>query len=123
MPANIGEDRLSSGPAERRLVAILAADVVGYSRMVGADEAGTLTRLRTLRREVIDPLFAEHGGRVFKTTGDGLLAEFPSTVQALRCAIEVQQRLRDAGGRSRHGAQFKFGADIDDKRMAPGLRG
>ena len=114
---------MAEQPTERRLAAILAADVVGYSRMVGADEAGTLTRLRTLRREVIDPLFAEHGGRVFKTTGDGLLAEFPSTVQALRCAIEVQQRLRDAGGRSRHGAQFKFGADIDDKRMAPGLRG
>jgi adenylate cyclase len=85
---------LGSGPGERRLVAILAADVVGYSRMVGADEAGTLERLRALRREVIDPLFAEHGGRIFKTTGDGLLAEFPSTVQALRSAIVVQERVR-----------------------------
>jgi adenylate cyclase len=78
----------------RRLAAIFAADVVGYSRLVSADEAGTLTRLRALRGEVIDPLVAEHGGRVFKTTGDGLLAEFPSTVQALRCAIVVQERVR-----------------------------
>ena len=75
-------------------MAILAADVVGYSRMIGADETGTLARLRTLRRDVVEPLMAENGGRVFKTTGDGLLAEFPSTVQALRCAIGVQERLR-----------------------------
>jgi adenylate cyclase len=78
----------------RRLAAILAADVVGYSRQLGADEAGTLERLRALRAEVIDPLMAEHGGRVFKTTGDGLLAEFPSAVQALRCAIAIQERQR-----------------------------
>ncbi len=77
---------------ERRLAAILAADVVGYSRLLGADEAGTLDRLRALRRDVVDPLLAEHGGRVFKTTGDGLLGEFPSAVQALRCAIAIQER-------------------------------
>ena len=75
-------------------MAILAADVVGYSRMIGADETGTLASLRTLRRDVVEPLVAENGGRVFKTTGDGLLAEFPSTVQALRCAIGVQEQLR-----------------------------
>jgi adenylate cyclase len=80
--------------SERRLAAILAADVVGYSRLIGADEGGTLARLRTLRREVVEPLVAENGGRIFKTTGDGLLAEFPSTVQALRCAIVVQDRVR-----------------------------
>jgi adenylate cyclase len=80
--------------SERRLAAILAADVVGYSRLIGADEAGTLARLRTLRRAVVEPLVAENGGRIFKTTGDGLLAEFPSTVQALRCAIVVQERVR-----------------------------
>jgi adenylate cyclase len=85
---------LGAATNERRLAAILAADVVGYSRMIGADETGTLARLRTLRREVVEPLVAESGGRVFKTTGDGLLAEFPSTVQALRCAIGVQERLR-----------------------------
>ncbi len=79
---------------KRRLAAILAADVVGYSRLLGADEAATLGRLRALRREVIDPLLAEHQGRVFKTTGDGLLAEFPSAVQALRCAIAIQNSLR-----------------------------
>ena len=82
---------------ERRLAAIMAADVVGYSRMVGTDEAGTLARLRALRAEVVDPSVQEHGGRVFKSTGDGLLAEFPSAVQALRCAIAVQERLRGSG--------------------------
>ena len=78
----------------RRLAAILAADVVGFSRLIGADEAATLARLRALRSEVIEPLMTEHGGRVFKTTGDGLLAEFPSAVQALRCAIAIQERQR-----------------------------
>jgi class 3 adenylate cyclase len=80
--------------SERRLAAILAADVVGYSRLIGADEAGTLARLRALRREVVESLVAENGGRIFKITGDELLAEFPSTVQALRCAIVVQERMR-----------------------------
>ncbi len=89
---------MSGRASERRLAAILAADVVGYSRLLGADEAGTLDRLRALRRDVVDPLLAEHGGRVFKTTGDGLLAEFPSAVQALRCAIAIQDRPRDTGG-------------------------
>ncbi|MGA9868618.1 MAG: adenylate/guanylate cyclase domain-containing protein [Acetobacteraceae bacterium] len=83
------------GPGgERRLAAILAADVVDYSRHLGADEAGTLERLRTMRREVVDPLMTEHRGRVFKTMGDGLLAEFSSAVAALRCAIAIQERLR-----------------------------
>ena len=82
------------GNVPRRLAGILAADVVGYSRLLGADEAATLARLRRLRHELIDPLMVEHGGRVFKTTGDGLLAEFPSAVQALRCAIAIQGRLR-----------------------------
>lgn len=76
--------------AERRLAAILAADVVGYSRLMGADEEGTLRRLKALRAELIDPKLAEHKGRLVKTTGDGLLAEFASIVDALRCAAEVQ---------------------------------
>src|SRR5215469_8043595 len=84
--------------ANRRLAAILAADVVGYSRMIAADEAGTLARLRAARRDVVDPLMAEFKGRVFKVMGDGLLAEFPSAVQALRCAIAIQQRLREGDG-------------------------
>jgi adenylate cyclase len=76
---------------ERRLAAILAADVAGYSRLTGADEEGTIARLRALRRELIDPAIAEHRGRIVKTTGDGFLIEFASVVDAVRCAVEVQR--------------------------------
>ena len=79
----------------RRLAAILAADVVGYSRLMGADEEGTLERLKAHRRQLIDPKIAERHGRIVKTTGDGLLAEFPSVVDAVRCAAEVQRSMRD----------------------------
>ena len=75
----------------RRLAAILAADVAGYSRLMGADDEGTLERLKALRRELLDPKIAEHHGRIVKTTGDGLLVEFASVVDAVRCAVEVQQ--------------------------------
>src|ERR671927_1686946 len=83
----------------RRLAAILAADVAGYSRLIGADEEGTLERLRSIRAEVVDPKIAEHRGRLVKTTGDGLLVEFGSVVDALRFATEVQQTmaLRNSG--------------------------
>ena len=74
----------------RRLAAILAADVAGYSRLMGADEEGTLERLKALRHELLDPKIAEHHGRIVKTTGDGLLVEFASVVDAVRCASEVQ---------------------------------
>jgi len=74
----------------RRLAAILAADVAGYSRLIGADEEGTLNRLRSIRAELIDPKIIEHHGRIVKTTGDGLLVEFSSVVDALRCATEWQ---------------------------------
>jgi adenylate cyclase len=77
----------------RRLAAILAADVVGYSRLIGADEEGTIARLRTLRGRLIDPTIASHGGRIVKTTGDGILIEFASVVDAVRCAVEVQQEM------------------------------
>src|SRR5438876_5622890 len=77
----------------RRLAAILAADVAGYSRLMGADEEGTLERLKALRRELVDPKIAEHKGRIVKTTGDGLLVEFASVVDAVRCAVEVQQAM------------------------------
>jgi TolB-like protein/class 3 adenylate cyclase len=80
---------------ERRLVAILAADVVGYSHLVEMDEAGTLAALRALRREVIDPLLAEHHGRIVKLMGDGALAEFGSVVDAVACAVAVQKSVRD----------------------------
>jgi adenylate cyclase len=78
---------------ERRLAAILAADIAGYSRLMGQDEAGTLSRLRALRRELIDPKIATHHGRTVKTTGDGFLAEFSSSVDALRCACDIQARV------------------------------
>src|SRR5215472_10320456 len=74
----------------RRLAAILAADVAGYSRLIGADEEGTLDRLRSIRAEVVDPSIAQYRGRIVKTTGDGLLVEFSSVVGALRCASEIQ---------------------------------
>jgi adenylate cyclase len=79
--------------ATRRLAAILAADVAGYSRLMGADEEGTLERLKALRRELIDPKIAEHRGRIVKTTGDGMLVEFASVVDAVRCAVAVQQAM------------------------------
>src|SRR5271169_3468589 len=85
-----GRDR-----AVRRLVAILAADVAGYSRLIEADEDGTLGRLKALRAEVIDPKIAEHRGRLVKTTGDGLLVEFASVVDALRCATEMQTAMAE----------------------------
>ena len=75
----------------RRLAAILAADVAGYSRLMGADEEGTLAALKALRRELADPKIKEHRGRIVKTTGDGLLVEFASVVDAVRCAVAVQQ--------------------------------
>jgi class 3 adenylate cyclase/TolB-like protein/Tfp pilus assembly protein PilF len=80
----------SNAPVERRLAAIVAADVVGYSRLIGVDEEGTLARLGSLRREVIDPTIVRHHGRIVKTTGDGLLIEFASVVEAVRCATEIQ---------------------------------
>ena len=79
----------------RRLAAILAADVAGYSRLMGADEQGTLTRLKAIRSELIDPQIAAHHGRIVKTTGDGLLVEFASTVDALRCASKVQAQMAE----------------------------
>jgi adenylate cyclase len=75
----------------RRLAAIVAADVAGYSRLVGADEEGTLAALTALRRELAHPKIEEHHGRIVRTTGDGLLVEFASVVDAVRCAVEVQR--------------------------------
>jgi TolB-like protein/class 3 adenylate cyclase len=86
---------LTGEQAERRLAAILAAEVVGYSRLMGKDEAGTLARLKALRREVIDPKIGEHRGRIVKTTGDGLLVEFSSVVGAVLCAVEVQRSIAE----------------------------
>ncbi len=76
---------------QRRLAAIVSADVVGYSRLMGRDEAGTLRRLNAHRSELIDPIIEKHGGRIVKTTGDGLLLEFQSVVAAVECSIAVQE--------------------------------
>src|SRR5215472_17421090 len=86
----LGSTALATERVERKLAAILAADVAGYSRLMGADEEGTLARLKAHRRELIDPKIGEHKGRVVKTTGDGLLVEFGSVIDALRCAMEIQ---------------------------------
>src|SRR5919197_840608 len=82
-------------PSVRRLTAILAADVAGYSRLMGVDEEGTHRRLQAHLREVIDPKIAEHHGRIVKTTGDGFLAEFPSVVDGVRCAVEIQRGMAE----------------------------
>jgi class 3 adenylate cyclase len=82
---------ITENPEERRLAAILAADVVGYSRMMGADEVGTLRALKNCRRDLIDPAITARHGRIVKTTGDGLLAEFPSAVDAVVCAVTIQR--------------------------------
>ncbi len=78
---------------ERRLAAVLAADVVGYTRLMEADEAGTLAALRHRRKAVLEPLLVQHRGRVVKLMGDGVLVEFPSAVNAVRCAADLQRRM------------------------------
>ena len=92
---------------KRKLAAVLAADIAGYSRLMGADEESTLARLKLLRRELIDPKSRQHHGRIVKTTGDGILIEFPSVVDAVRCAIEIQQ------GMSERNADLPQGERID----------
>jgi len=103
-------------PTERRLAAVLAADVVGYSRLMGADEIGTLRALQAHRRELIDPKIAAHHGRIVKTTGDGLLVEFPSAVEAVACAIAVQQgtESRNAGVAEDKRLTFRVGINVGD---------
>ena len=101
---------------ERRLAAILAADVAGYSRLMGADEEGTHERLKALHSELLDPKIAEHHGRIVKTTGDGMLVEFASVVDAVRCAVEVQQAMpeRNAGLRAENRIELRTGINLGD---------
>ena len=101
---------------ERRLAAILAADIAGYSRLMGADEEGTLTRLKAHRRELIDPKIREHRGRVVKTTGDGMLIEFPSVIEAVACAVAVQRGMveRNAGTPEEERIAFRVGVNLGD---------
>jgi adenylate cyclase len=102
--------------AKRRLAAIVAADVAGFSRLVGADEEGTLARLKALRRELIDPRIAEHSGRIVKTTGDGLLLEFGSAVDAVRCVVDIQRAMtaREGGLAENKRLQFRIGVNVGD---------
>ena len=100
----------------RKIAAILVADVVGYSRLASADEDRTLSRLRGLRSDLIDPAIAAHHGRIVKRTGDGSLIEFRSVVDAVRCAIEVQQGLieRNAGLPPERRIEFRVGIHLGD---------
>jgi TolB-like protein/class 3 adenylate cyclase/Flp pilus assembly protein TadD len=100
----------------RRLAAILAADVAGYSRLMGADEEGTLNRLKAHRRELVDPKIREHHGRIVKTTGDGMLVEFPSVVDAVRCAVEIQRAMVDRNAEVPEGDRitFRIGVNLGD---------
>jgi TolB-like protein/class 3 adenylate cyclase len=102
--------------ASRRLAAILAADVAGYSRLIGADEEGTLERLKAIRAELIDPKISEHRGRIVKTTGDGLLVEFASVVDALRCGTEWQRGMADYNTvvPSDNRIEFRIGINMGD---------
>jgi predicted ATPase/class 3 adenylate cyclase len=98
---------------DRRLAAILCADVAGYSRLMGADEEGTLAALKAHRREFIDPLIAQHQGRIVKTTGDGILIEFASVVDAVRCAVVLQQGMEDRNANSPTNSQIRFRVGIN----------
>jgi adenylate cyclase len=100
---------------QRRLAAILSADVAGYSRLIGIDEIGTLSRLNTLRRELIDPAIAAHSGRIVKLMGDGALVEFASVLNAVSCAIEIQRQLRERHGRGESNPiRFRIGINVGD---------
>ena len=101
---------------QRRLAAILAADVVGYSRLMGADEMGTITSLKSHRRELIDSAIAVHSGRIVKTTGDGMLVEFASVVDAVSCAVNIQRSMvrRNAGIPADKQIVFRIGINVGD---------
>jgi adenylate cyclase len=112
----IGAVSMGEARIERRLAAILAADVAGYTRLMGVDEEGTLSALKTYRRELIEPKIAEHGGRIVKTTGDGALIEFASAVNALRCALEIQHAVaeRNAELPQDRRIEFRIGINVGD---------
>src|SRR5215471_14431070 len=103
-------------PPVRRLTAILAADVAGYSRLMGADEEGTHERVKAHFRELVNPKVGEHRGRIVKNTGDGFLAEFSSVVDAVRCAVELQRAMvdREAGMPEDRRIRFRVGVNLGD---------
>ena len=110
------ETTIATERIQRRLAAILAADVVGYSRLMAADEAGTLAELSALRRELIDSKIAEHGGRTVKLMGDGALVEFASVVDALECAVAIQLAMgkRNATKQEHRRIVFRIGTNVGD---------
>src|SRR5215472_2590173 len=114
-PCGLGGE-MSEARVERRLAAILAVDVAGYSRLMGADEEGTHERLKAHLRELVDPKIREHRGRIVKNTGDGLLAEFPSVVDAVRCAVEMQRGMidREQDVPEVHRIRFRIGVSLGD---------
>ena len=105
---------MTSERVERRLAAVLAADVAGYSRLMGADEVGTLSALKAVRREIVDPAIAAHKGRIVKTTGDGMLVEFASAVDAVSCAVEMQGKLAEQADSASQKIAFRVGINIGD---------
>jgi adenylate cyclase len=104
---------LAAGRVERRLAAIVAADVAGYSRLMGVDEEGTHERLKAHLRQLIDPKVKEHRGRIVKNTGDGLLVEFPSAVNAVRCSAEIQRAMIDREAEVAENRRIKFRVGIN----------
>src|SRR5215467_10279516 len=107
---------MAADQVKRKLAAILAADIAGYSKLMGMDEEGTLARLKAYRSELIDPKNRQHRGRIVKTTGDGILMEFPSVVDAVRCAIEVQQGMleRNKALPQDQRIEFRVGINLGD---------
>lgn len=105
---------MTGGRVERRLAAVLAADVAGYSRLMGADEVGTLEALKAHRRDVVDPAIADHKGRIVKTTGDGLLVEFSSAVDAINCAMLVQDQMAERNRDFTPAIRFRIGINVGD---------
>jgi hypothetical protein len=128
-PTKLGANRdrlgdfMAEARAERRLAAIFAADVAGYSRLMGVDEEGTLSRFNSHRRELLEPKLAEHRGRIVKRTGDGVLVEFASVVDAARCAVEIQQGMveRNASSPEDKRIEFRIGIYVGDVIFEDGV--
>jgi formylglycine-generating enzyme required for sulfatase activity/class 3 adenylate cyclase len=121
MPASSGGTSSHVGTSARRLAAILSADIKDFSRLMGMDEEGTLARVKRYRREIIDPTIAEHYGRIIKTTGDGFLAVFDSPLEAVRCAIVIQQSLvgRNASLPKQQWRRYRIGVNLGDVLIDP----
>jgi adenylate cyclase len=109
--AEMAEDRV-----DRRLAAIFAGDIAGYSRLMGVDEEGTLRQLKAHRKELVDPKITEHRGRIVKTTGDGMLVEFVSVVDAVRCGVDIQRGMaeRNSGLPADNRIEFRIGINVGD---------